>query len=322
MRQLTIDPEFRDKIPPLLADEYARLEANILEDGEVREPIVVWGNTIIDGHNRYRIVQSHPEIAFKVKQMNFSNKWDAIAWMCRNQLGRRNLTDEQKSYLRGRQYDAEKMSVPNETGVNQYSELAGQNVRQPESRREQRDGTAGRIGKENGVDGRTIRRDSYFANGLDAAESVSPGIRESVLSGKVKAPKNLIAEIRNIPEEQRPAAVEAIKSGDTEKAKAIVRSHSAIQKADHAENPKESEKVNDTPAYNADDFLAALMAAVNAFDFSLDQHMVQVHLDILRTKEGRSAAEFALMKAKDVIKKYFRLIDGVVFEEDKNGKKD
>lgn len=82
-------------------------------------------------------------------------------------------------------------------GVNQYSEVAGQNVRQPEARREQRDGTAGRIGKENGVDGRTIRRDADFANGLDAAEAASPGIRDTVLSGEVKAPKKVIAEIRN-----------------------------------------------------------------------------------------------------------------------------
>ncbi len=119
--------------------------------------------------------------------MNFADKWDAIVWMCRNQLGRRNLTDEQKSYLRGKQYDAEKMSVSNTEGINQYSEVAGQNVRQPKSRREQRDGTAGKVGKEHGVNGRTIRRDSEFSGGLDAAEEASPGIREAILSGEVKA---------------------------------------------------------------------------------------------------------------------------------------
>lgn len=215
MRRLTVEPEFENKIPPLSADEFSRLEANILEDGEVREPIVIWGNTIIDGHNRWKIIQKHPELKWTVKQMDFQDKWDAIAWMCRNQLGRRNLTEEQKSYLRGKQYEAEKISITNEAGVNQYSEVAGQNVRQPKSRREQRDGTAGRIGKENGVDGKTIRRDAYFASGLDAAEEASPGIREVILSGEIKVPKSTIAAIRNIPEEQRTAAVEAIKRGKT-----------------------------------------------------------------------------------------------------------
>ena len=103
-------------------------------------------------------------------------------------MGRRNLTDEQKSYLRGRQYDAEKMSQGG-TGANQYiNAQTGQNVQSaPKTRREQQDGTAGRIGRETGVDGRTVRRDSEFANGLDAAESASPGIREAILSGEVKA---------------------------------------------------------------------------------------------------------------------------------------
>lgn len=216
MIQLEVRPEFRDKIPPLSADEYFRLESNILEDGEVREPIVVWGNIIIDGHNRWKIIQAHPEIPFKTKQMNFSCEWDAIAWMCRNQLGRRNLTDEQRSYLRGRQYEAEKMSQGG-TGANQYvNTQTGQNVQSaPKTRREQQDGTAGRIGKENGVDGRTIRRDADFANGLDAAEAASPGIKEAILSGEVKAPKSVIARIRSIPKEERSAAVEAIKRGDT-----------------------------------------------------------------------------------------------------------
>lgn len=109
MRQLTIDPIFRDKIPPLTPDEYSRLEENILEDGEVREPIVVWGNTIIDGHNRYKIMQDHPEIEipFRVKQMDFSDKWEAIVWMCRNQLGRRNLTDGQRTIIIGEAYKAQ-----------------------------------------------------------------------------------------------------------------------------------------------------------------------------------------------------------------------
>lgn len=125
--------------------------------------------------------------------------------MCRNQLGRRNLTEEQKSYLRGRQYDAEKMTQGTNNQYIQAKSENGQNVHF-QSRREQQDGTAGRIGKENGVDGRTIRRDADFANGLDAAETVSPGIRDAVLSGEVKAPKSVIAEIRNLPEEKQKEA--------------------------------------------------------------------------------------------------------------------
>lgn len=154
--------------------------------------------------------------------MNFVDKWAAIVWMCRNQLGRRNLTDEQKSYLRGRQYDAEKMTQGTNNQYIQAKSENGQNVHF-QSRREQQDGTAGRIGKENGVDGRTIRRDADFVNGLDAAETVSPGIRDAVLSGEVKAPKSVIAEIRNLPDDKKMEVAVAIKAGEAEAAKEVIR---------------------------------------------------------------------------------------------------
>ncbi len=57
---LTIDPEFEAKCPPLTEDELSQLEENILEEGLVLMPLIVWNDTIVDGHNRYRIAQTHP----------------------------------------------------------------------------------------------------------------------------------------------------------------------------------------------------------------------------------------------------------------------
>lgn len=59
---LRIDPEFKSQIPPLTQDERKQLEENILAEGELLAPIFVWNGTIVDGHNRYEILQSHPEI--------------------------------------------------------------------------------------------------------------------------------------------------------------------------------------------------------------------------------------------------------------------
>ena len=80
-RELKIDPEFRDKIPPLSEDEFIKLEENIVSDGEVRDPIVVWNDTIIDGHNRWKIIQKHPQIPYRIKEMEFADKWSAVVWM-------------------------------------------------------------------------------------------------------------------------------------------------------------------------------------------------------------------------------------------------
>ena len=55
-------------------------------------------------------LKKHPEIPFDTVEIVFSDKPAAIAWICRNQLGRRNLTPDQKRYLMGKQYKSEKAS--------------------------------------------------------------------------------------------------------------------------------------------------------------------------------------------------------------------
>ena len=74
-------------------------------------PLIVWNDTIVDGHNRYRIAQAHPGIEFRTHEKHFNSKYEALSWICKNQLGRRNLTPQQKKYLIGERYDAEKQST-------------------------------------------------------------------------------------------------------------------------------------------------------------------------------------------------------------------
>ena len=89
-----IDAEFQAIIPPLTSDEFAGLEASILSEG-CRDALILWGNIIIDGHNRYKICTAH-SIPYKTKLMDFANRKDAMLWMLQNQLARRNLNDFQR----------------------------------------------------------------------------------------------------------------------------------------------------------------------------------------------------------------------------------
>ena len=54
--ELRIDPEFEGKIPPLTAEEFRQLEENILADGLVINPLIIWNGVIVDGHNRFHII--------------------------------------------------------------------------------------------------------------------------------------------------------------------------------------------------------------------------------------------------------------------------
>ncbi len=97
MSLLMIDPEFESLITPLKPDEYAELEKSILEEG-CRDPIITWKGVIVDGHNRYTICRKH-NLEFKTVERDFESRDDAKVWMIRNQIGRRNLNDYERSRL-------------------------------------------------------------------------------------------------------------------------------------------------------------------------------------------------------------------------------
>ena len=94
---LTVDPEFRDLIPPLNEEELKLLEESLVADG-CESPLIVWNGVIIDGHNRYAICRKL-DIPFSIQEKNFDTREEVMLWMLRNQLGRRNLNNYQRSEL-------------------------------------------------------------------------------------------------------------------------------------------------------------------------------------------------------------------------------
>ena len=184
MINLKIDPEFQSQIPPLTDDEFKQLEENILKEGKLLSPLIVWNNTLVDGHNRYAILQKHPEIYFSTMPLPFENREEAIAWICRNQLGRRNLSPEQKRYLLGKQYEAEKKVAKIFRG-NQYT-LAKKSGGAHDDNHHSGKKTCDRIAEENGVSRASVLRASHYTRGIDIADNLSPGIKQKVFSGEVK----------------------------------------------------------------------------------------------------------------------------------------
>ena len=202
---LTIDPEFASIIPPLREEEQKQLEENILADGVVINPLIVWNGVIVDGHNRYRILQQHPELQFTTYEKAFSDRYEAIAWICKNQLGRRNLTLQQFKYLMGHQYKAEKTAYGGDRKNNApRSSYQNGNLILKEK-------TCERIAAENGVARNTVIRAEQFANGVDAAEEAVPGIKQEILTGSIKPTEKAVAAIAKAPPEERPALVQQLR---------------------------------------------------------------------------------------------------------------
>ena len=209
----TIDPEFEAKCPPLTEDELAQLEENIIDEGIVFTPIIVWNNTIVDGHNRYKIIQEHPEIEFRTHEKHFENRYEALSWICRNQLGRRNLTPMQKKYLIGERYDAEKMLH----GGDRKSEDAKSSDKSCHLENENR--TRKRIAEESGISEGSVQNAFNYAKGVNAAEEVLPGIKNDLLLGKYKPRETDVAAVAKTTPEDRRKKAEQLKIVSSKKSK-------------------------------------------------------------------------------------------------------
>lgn len=194
---LTVIPELKALIPPLQANEFEQLKNNILKDG-CREPLLVWQttkgvidgssdssplNVLIDGHNRYEICRQNG-IDFKIALRQYDTMQAVRDFMIDNQLGRRNLTPEQMSYLRGLKYRNVRQSVGRP--VNETDKHAGESIEKHAER------TRDKMAKEFNVSPRTILRDRDYSAGIDRLD---PDLKQDVLKGTHKLPKELVREI-------------------------------------------------------------------------------------------------------------------------------
>ena len=96
MKELKIDPELKNLLPPLTHEEYKQLEKNIKDNGFDRNfPIMEWNGYIADGHNRYSICRKH-NIEPVIGTLAYDTKEEVMEWMLDIQLGRRNLSPIQR----------------------------------------------------------------------------------------------------------------------------------------------------------------------------------------------------------------------------------
>ena len=171
MKKITVDPEFKSNIPPLSDEEFAQLEKNILADG-CRDPLVLWGQLLVDGHNRYAICTKHG-LPFNTVQKEFASRDEALDWTDANQLGRRNLTPDQRSIIRGRRYNRTKKAQGG-TGANQHKSRGAEVAPLPN--------TAKALADQHGVSERTIKSDGKRAEAIERmlAACVSPRQKNAV----------------------------------------------------------------------------------------------------------------------------------------------
>jgi hypothetical protein len=187
-----VNPELHSLIPPLTAEEYALLEANILQDG-CRDALVIWEEeqTLLDGHNRRTICERHG-LAYTCQAISLPDLDAAKLWMLRNQRGRRNSTPEYLSYSRGLEYNLEKRQGKRTDLTSGNSYQKSQNA-------------AEQLAQQHTVSEKTIRNDAAYARDVDLiAEAVGPEVRQSLLARETKVTKRDVHKLAQIAKDGSP----------------------------------------------------------------------------------------------------------------------
>lgn len=302
LMKLIIDPEFKALIPKLKKAELLQLECNLLSDG-CREPIITWNGIIVDGHNRYEICHRH-SIPFRIKEMEFDCREAVMAWICCNQLGRRNISDETRKYLIGVQYNTEKIAASkrNVRGVNQYTvEDHAEPIEEPNAR-EVKHKTAARIAEEHHVSYATVQKYSNYSKALDEITKHEPKLVSKILSGNYKiSHKNIVELAKLTPEEIRRVN----RKIDTNSApfvqykrtrSAIVPTRTDTTTAAEQQGPS----VKDMPAFDPDAEISSLMLTIPSWSSSIERTRSRADLSII-SPVAKSRLISALQSLQDTV---------------------
>ncbi len=281
IKQLEIKNEFKNLIRPLRRQEYMQLEENILKDG-CREAIITWNNYIVDGHNRYEICTKH-NIPFETLEMQFESDEEVIAWICANQLGRRNISEETRKFLIGMQYEAEKVinSRRNANGLNQYSDNEDDYVRELEKSEAQvKKNTTKRIAEENNVSTGTVQKYAIYTRALEAIGQKVPDIVPKILSGRYKISHKNIVELSKLSEKELMAINKQMNRRNNSMFK-YSRARDVITSAATDDVKTNTPSVKDMPTFDPDAEVTELFLTVPTWISSISRTETNANLNII-----------------------------------------
>jgi transcriptional regulator with XRE-family HTH domain len=191
---ITINEELRSFIDPLTANEYAALERSLLAEG-CRDALVLWGEVLIDGHNRYEICSRHGIEFRTVQNTSFASFDDVMLWTIDNHLARRSVSDYQRGVLALRKKDIVTMRAAQRAGEPEPAASA-QSSKAPEpppwNTRED-------VAKAARVSSNTISQIERIQ------KAATPQLVEAIRAGTISI--NAAANVASLPESVQNAAV-------------------------------------------------------------------------------------------------------------------
>jgi hypothetical protein len=192
---IIINEELRSFIDPLTANEYAALERSLLAEG-CRDALVLWGEVLIDGHNRYSICKQHGIEFRTVQNTKFNSIDDVMLWVIDNHLARRSVSDFQRGVLALRKKDIVSARMAQKAAEAAPDAPAAAEDKAPESPPWN---TREDVAKAARVSSNTISQIERIQ------KAATPQLVEAVRSGTISI--NAAANVASLPESVQIAAV-------------------------------------------------------------------------------------------------------------------
>ena len=261
---LKVDEEFRKLCPALGKESRQELEF-LLSHDRPAPPIRAWGQWTVDGFEIYELCVCGG-FPYTVEQLPFASREEAILWICTHNALREDLTEEQRRYLIGRRYQAERVLYGE-------SPSQGDNLASPESCW----GTSTRLGREYGSSPNTIQRYGIFATAMDTIGEYAPILFEQILSGKTQLTfSRIISLAEKKPREIKQLEDTIVRSSALPNSfrKARGRSHPPMTRGFQPTPPP---PIKSMPAYDPDGEITSLTLTIPSWAHSIERIMAVVH---------------------------------------------
>ncbi len=284
---LKIDPEFRRLVFPYSHEEYDKLEQKMIRVG-CKEPVLVWYGHIIQAFEQYEICMAH-KIPFKIKNINFRAREEAISIICREELLARQLPKNQRRYLIGKQYNADTIiEAHNAAGTDQFKERSRRDLFKGKKFYENSAcKIRERIAGDYHVNVCSVIRYSAFAQAIDYIAAIRSEAANQILSGKMKITMETVMDCYGKNEDE--VAQLLLMSGERKSMKKPSAAEKKIAKAT---------TIKDMPVFDPDAEINSLALTIPSWISFINRTRTTANFSLL-TLKGRNQLEQELEQLQE-----------------------
>lgn len=177
-QELLTHRTFESLLPPIDEAAYEELLASVKDEG-VRDAIVCWDGVVVEGHTRRRAAIEAGLEDVPVDNREFPDSAAAVAWALRHNLGRRHMTPQALSEIRGRLVEVRRQQAV-ESAIAKAQDVQDEGVTEeaPETAAD----AVQQVAQETGASERTVQRDAAYVRALD---NLRPNLQEMARTGSI-----------------------------------------------------------------------------------------------------------------------------------------